>query len=91
MKKFAVVGLVAAAVLFASCTTVTPVAGATGKVGSKVGMAKASWILYPFTLNGDMGIAAAAKAGGISTVGTVDFKSENMFLMGSFTTIVTGE
>lgn len=91
MKKFAVVVLVAAVALLASCTTVMPVAGATGKVGSKVGMAKASWILYPFTLSGDAGIAAAAKAGGISTVGTIDMKSENMFLMGSYTTIVTGE
>ena len=91
MKKFAVGILVAAVVFLASCTTVAPVAGATGKVGSKVGMSKASWILYPMTLNGDAGIQAAAKAGGISTVGTVDIKYENMFIMGTYTTVVTGE
>lgn len=91
MKKFAVAVLVAAVVLLASCTTVTPVAGATGKVGSKVGMSKSVWYLYPFTQAGDNSIAAAAKAGGIRTVGTVDLKHENMFLMGTYTTIVTGE
>lgn len=91
MKKFAVAVLVAAVVLLASCTTVTPVAGATGKVGAKVGMAKAVWYLSPVLASGDIGIAAAAKAGGISSVGTVDLKHENMFLMGTYTTIVTGE
>ncbi len=91
MKKLAVIVAVAAVALFASCTSVLPVAGATGKVGSKVGEATASWILYPITLNGDAGIQAAAKAGGISTVGTVDVKNNWMYIMGSVTTVVTGE
>jgi hypothetical protein len=91
MKKLAIVALVSALVLMVSCTTVSPVGGATGKVGKKVGTASATWLLYPFTLNGDFGIATAAKNGGISTVGTIDIKSENMFLMGTITTIVTGE
>jgi hypothetical protein len=91
MKKLGIFVAVAAVALFASCTSVTPVAGATGKVGAKVGEATANWILSPIFLNGDAGIQAAAKNGKISTVGTVDVKNNWLYVMGSATTVVTGE
>jgi len=92
MKKlFFVFSFLAVIVLVGSaCSTVRPVAGATGKVGSKIGEASNSWFLIPI-MTGDAGIATAAKKGGISTVGTVDLKTSWYLIYGSETTIVTGE
>ena len=61
--------------MLASCTTVSPVAGATGKVGSKTGEAKQAFFSI-FPLKGEGGVYQAAKNGGITTVGTVDLRMD---------------
>ena len=74
MKK----GLLAAAVLvsvlfIASCSTTSPVAGATGIVGKKTGEASQAFF-SGLPLKGEGGILQAAKNGGITKVGTVDLR-----------------
>lgn len=89
MKKFFAV-LILAGLFLSSCTSVLPVAGASGKVGTKVGKASATSFLG-LPLTGDAGIAAAAKSAGISQVGTVDLEVSWMLFMITYTTTVTGE
>lgn len=95
MKKIAIVLVCALAVmLLAACTTVSPVAGATGTVGPKVGEASQSF-LGAFPLKGEGGIKAAAKNGGISKVGVVDVRvdwpASPAIPFYTVTTIVYGE
>ncbi|AGT44698.1 TRL domain-containing protein [Treponema pedis] len=71
LAKILFVGL--AALLIASCSTVLPVAGATGRVGSKTGEATQKFV-FGFPLKGEGGIYQAAKNGGITNVGTVDIR-----------------
>lgn len=74
MKKIVSILAVALSVLFiSSCSTVRPVAGVTGIVGSKTGEASQSF-LGDFPLKGEGGIFQAAKNGGITKVGTVDIR-----------------
>lgn len=95
MKKGLMLLATAAAVFFiAACSTVRPVAGATGMVGSKTGEAKQAFFAS-FPLKGEGGIMQAAKNGGITNVGTVDLKIDYpaspvipYFIV---TTVVTGE
>jgi len=91
MKRTAlVIALICVMALLTACVSTLPYAGATGEVGSKVGMSTAKWYVFPY-LMGDAGIVAAAEDGGITTIGTVDIKQEYYFLWGIITTIVTGE
>jgi hypothetical protein len=63
----------------------------SGKVGGKSGEACSTNILG-IVSNGDSSVSAAAKAGGIQNVGTVDFKYTNILgLYGQVCTQVTGE
>ncbi|UTC62695.1 hypothetical protein E4O05_02000 [Treponema sp. OMZ 787] len=95
MKKVALVlFVVLAALLFASCSTMMPVAGATGTVGRKTGEASQAFV-FSFPLKGEGGVAQAAKNGGITKVGTVDIRVDwpaspaiPYFIV---TTVVTGE
>ena len=95
MKKIALVlFVVLAACLIASCSTVKPVAGATGVVGKKTGEASQAFFgIYP--LKGEGGIAQAAKNGGITKVGTVDvrinYPASPIIPYFVVTTVVTGE
>ena len=74
MKKIALVlFVVLAAILIASCSTVMPVAGATGSVGKKTGEASQAFV-FMLPLKGEGGVAQAAKNGGITKVGTVDVR-----------------
>ena len=76
MRKLVILLVVGLTVLFISaCSTVSPVAGATGKVGSKTGEATQTFICG-FPLKGEGGIYQAAKNGGITTVGTVDLRMD---------------
>ena len=74
MKKglFALAVLVSA-LFIASCSTVRPIAGATGTVGKKTGEASPAFFAQ-FPLKGEGGILQAAKNGGITKVGTVDLR-----------------
>ena len=71
------------------CSTF-PLAGATGNIGSKVGEATVTYFLG-YLPTGDAGIVAAAKKGGISVVGTIDYKVSYGLFATTYTTIVTGE
>ena len=95
MKKIALVlFVVLAAVLIASCSTVRPVAGASGVVGRKTGEASQAFFAA-FPIKGEGGIAQAAKNGGITKVGTVDVKvnwpASPVIPYVVITTVVTGE
>jgi hypothetical protein len=108
MKKFLFIALVSAAMLaFSGCacysadvqggvfdghtTTKASVVQAEGTVGTKVGEAKAYGVLG-IAAWGDDSITAAAKAGGIKKIGTVDKKILNILgIWQMVTTIVTGE
>lgn len=97
MRKLVTLLVVGLTVLFiSSCSTVSPVAGATGKVGSKTGEASQAFI-FGFPGKGEGGIYQAAKNGGITTVGTVDLRVDYPAspVFASFyyvvTTVVSGE
>ncbi len=103
MKK-KVLGLVAASALLAGCAmAASPVNGAwwsdvqwgmqvpNGAFGSKAGEAKCSTILG-LVAQGDASIEAAAKAGGITKVMSVDHHAKSILgFWAEFTTRVTGE
>lgn len=95
MKKIALVlFVVLAAILIASCSTVMPVAGATGSVGKKTGEASQAFV-FMLPLKGEGGVAQAAKNGGITKVGTVDIRinypASPVIPYYIVTTVVTGE
>ena len=95
MKKIATVLLAgAAALMLASCTTVSPVAGATGKVGAKTGEAKQAFF-GGLPLKGEGSVYQAAKNGGITNVGTVDvrvdYPASPLIPYMVVTTVVSGE
>ncbi|UTY22858.1 TRL-like family protein [Treponema denticola] len=95
MKKIALVlFVVLAAILIASCSTVMPVAGATGSVGKKTGEASQAFV-FMLPLKGEGGVAQAAKNGGITKVGTVDVRvnwpASPIIPYFVVTTVVTGE
>ena len=95
MKKIALLLVCALALmLVAACTTVLPVAGASGTVGSKMGEAKQAF-LFGLPLKGEGGTIQAAKNGGISKVGVVDiridFPASPAIPYYVVTTVVSGE
>ena len=90
MKKL-LFGFVAAAFL-SSCSLTTPVGATSNAVGSKVGEAGGTCYLYQICLGVDAGVAAAARAGGIKKISTVDYKVDNLLgVLVTHTCIVTGE
>ncbi len=93
---------IAVGILLCGCVPVyTPLVGivmtdvtgpimSNGKVGAKEGRACAQSILMLFA-QGDASIAAAAKAGGIRKIDTVDHYSRTMLgIVSDFCTIVRG-
>lgn len=67
-----------------------PLLSNPGPMGTKVGMAESQAILGLFA-SGDSSIDAAAKAGGITQVTHVDFKSYTILgIVSRFTTVVYG-
>ena len=77
--------------LLTSCTLTLPVAATSNTVGAKVGNASTTSFLG-LNFAGDASIQTAAKKGGISKISTVDFKTTNvLFILTTYTTIVTGE
>ena len=95
MKKIALVlFVVLAACLIASCSTVRPVAGASGVVGRKTGEASQAF-LFMLPLKGEGGVAQAARNGGITKIGTVDIRvnwpASPIIPYFVVTTVVTGE
>ena len=93
MKKLRKITAIAAtALLLSSCSLTMPVNATSNSVGSKVGTASATGYLGVLFFNQDASIQAAAKAGGISKISTVDIKTTNILnLIITHKTIVTGE
>lgn len=68
----------AALVWLSGCTTMTPVTATSNKVVSKKGVSCEKSILL-FPLGGEPTVYAAAKAGGISKIATVDSHATGIF------------
>ncbi|MDR2588649.1 MAG: TRL-like family protein [Spirochaetales bacterium] len=100
MKKIAIIALLVVSGSLIGCPSVDvaaidlstrPVAATGAPVGSKVGQAESINVLHVFA-QGDRGVQAAAKAGGITKIATVDVQSFGILgIFGRYTTIVTGE
>lgn len=100
-KTIALVALTAVGFMFASCASSTRPAGAvyadvsdpvavSGTAGNRVGEATSTSYLGIVAL-GDSSIDAAKRAGGISTVSSVDVKRKNILgIISSYTTVVHG-
>lgn len=98
MKKVIVSTLAVAALAIAatSCVTTDPLMVTSNTIGSKVGevttMTLGGVLPLPFDQGENGGTAAAAKAGGITKVATVDVKTYNLLnLIVKKTIVVTGE
>lgn len=97
MKKVLLVFAMLLILLIASCSTVQPIAGASGVVGSKTGEATQTFILGMPQKDGQGGILQAAKNGGITKIGTVDvrydYPASPIFMWAYYkvTTVVSGE
>lgn len=98
MKKVIVSTLAAAALAIAatSCVTTEPCMVTSNTIGDKVGEVTTTYFAgmlpLPFDQGDNGGTAAAAKAGGITKVATVDIKTFNLLnLIVKKTVVVTGE
>lgn len=92
MRKLTIAIAAAAVMLFASCSSVTPICATGNALGSKVGESTGKLLFGYLPMNGfDTSIQTAAKNGGITKISTVDQKVEMGFLFNTVTTIVTGE
>ena len=91
-KAILIAACVILSIAFIGCTTINlPAAAAGATVGTKTGQASGNIILGMFG-NVDAGILAAARAGGITKIATVDVQVANMFgFITTYTTTVTGE
>jgi len=91
MKKLTL-AIIASMMLFASCTSVSPLCATSNKLGSKVGESSATYIMGVLPMGDtDAGIQAAAKKAGISHISTVDVKKTIGIFTVTYTTVVTGE
>jgi hypothetical protein len=89
MKKIFL--LASAALIMASCSVSGPWMATNNKVGSKRGEAKRK-IIFGFTFgHTDLGLATAAKNGGITKIATVDWKVKGGLFSTTYYTVVTGE
>ena len=92
MKKFGLAIAAAVVLLFASCSSVSPVCATSNSLGSKVGEASGTFLFFALPMGGaDYSIQAAARKGGISKISTVDVKTTLGLFTVKYTTIVTGE
>jgi len=92
-KAILIVALVIFAIALIGCPSVNvPMAAGGATVGAKTGTSSGKIILGMFG-DADAGMLAAAKAGGITKIATVDTKVKGMLgaLVLTFTTTVTGE
>ena len=94
MKKIMlIIGCLFIAATLMSCATYAIPNMATGNtLGSKVGTVSANLVFGIFGDASDVNIPAAARAGGITKISTVDVQVANtLFLVWTVTCIVTGE
>ena len=76
---------------FSSCSVTTPVLVTDNVIGEKTGEASASVFLgFIKPMNMDLSIQTAAKNGGITEVGSVDYQVYGGLFVSKYKTIVTG-
>jgi hypothetical protein len=91
MKKIKNIILGMSILFLTSCAVSTPVIITDNVVGEKRGEASFNIILGIIApMDADASIATAAKNGGITQVGSVDFKVKAGLFKSTYTTIVTG-
>ena len=78
MKKLLFVSLAFCGMLFASCSTTTPISATSNPVGNKCGEVKTHRILG-FGGSADLGINKAAKKAGITRISHVDQYSKTFW------------
>lgn len=92
MKAFKAIAAVAVATLFASCSSVNPLAATSNNVGTKCGSSSYPTFLSILTFGGDASIDTAAKKAGIKKISHVDVKKTSILgIYGTTTTYVYGE
>jgi len=91
-KAILIVALALTVVALMGCPSVNiPMAAGGATVGAKTGTSSGNIILGLFG-NADAGALAAAKAGGITKIATVDTQIKSLLgIVVTFTTTVTGE
>jgi hypothetical protein len=93
-KAIVIIALAFAVVALMGCpsTNLPALVNGSNTIGSKVGQASGSVILGMFG-DVDAGAITAAKNGGITKIGAVDFRVKNMLggLVITYTTTVSGE
>lgn len=80
-------GLAAISAVMSSCTIAHQITVTNNPVGTKTGVAKGS----NFSKDLDISAEAACKDGGISKIGTMEFKATQILFWVKFETVITGE
>jgi hypothetical protein len=93
MKKALGILVLLVTLALIGCTSVTPghLSPVNADIGSKTGEATTTYLFGQIPISGESGIITAARAGGISKVGAIDFKITNYYVVAMVTTIVSGE
>lgn len=89
MKKLLILAVASIAFVATSCTQYGYMA--TGGTGTKTGEASKKLFLGINLGHVDVGIATAAKKGGITKVATVDYTVKRGLFVTTYKTVVTGE
>jgi len=91
MKKiFIYIGIIGAIAL-SSCSSTYPGIATSNTIGSKTGVAERRVFLGLAFGHTDLGIATAAKKGGIAKVATVDVCVKHGLISTTYKVVVTGE
>lgn len=85
MRK--VIGAAVIGLMMASCTVAHTVTVTNNPVGTKKGVAKGT----NFSKDLDVSAEKACQNGGISKIGTMEFKATQILFFVKFQTIITGE
>jgi hypothetical protein len=85
MKK--IFGILAITVLMGSCTIAHEITVTNNPVGTKTGVAKGT----NFSKDLDISSETACKDGGISKIGTMEFKATQILFFVKYKTVITGE
>lgn len=89
IKKYLLV--LAAGSILTSCSISGPLMVTNNPIGSKRGVAERTiWFNITFG-HTDLGVATAAKNGGITKIATVDWKVTSKLFRSTYSTVVTGE
>jgi hypothetical protein len=94
MKKIALLlALVVVGALIMGCTTIRPLdLGSPSVIGSKTGEAEAFLLFGRIpVMTADYGVITAAKNGGITKIGAVDFRVKYYVVFSKVATIVSGD